>query len=144
MAVAVEVEQWNVKVFDIILKAAPELRLTVMTECKDGTDGILVGRRRVFVELVLLHHLTDPFTILVHSLSIVGVNVIGLLAHEVGANEEDSSVVEGKVLPPHRLSLNSGRQCRRTVPVHLHSAEAIHPIAPARRWVGTIIPEKDR
>ena len=142
MAVAVEVKQRNVEVFDIILKAAPELRLTVMTKCKDGTDGILVGRRRVFVEPVLLYHLTDPFEIFVHSLSVVGINVIGFLAHKVGTNEKDSPMVEGKVLPPRRLSLNSRGQCRRTVPVHLHSPKAVHPVAPARRWVGTVIPGK--
>mmetsp|Transcript_21794 Transcript_21794/g.62497 ORF Transcript_21794/g.62497 Transcript_21794/m.62497 type:complete len:323 (+) Transcript_21794:162-1130(+) len=135
-----KVHQGNVESFDVILNAAPELRLSMMTKGKDGTDGVLVGRGRVVVVPVPFHHLSNPFAILIHPSSVVGVDVVRLLAHEIGPNEEHASVVECKILLSRRLPLNSRGQRRCSVPVHFHRTEAVHPIAPAFRWIGTIIP----
>ena len=107
VAVTMEVHEGNVVLFNVVLNAAPELRLPIMTKGKDGTDGDIVGGGRVGIELVSPQHLLDPCTILIHPSSVVGIDIVRLRAHEVGPDEEHTSVVECEILLSLRLSLNS-------------------------------------
>ena len=107
VAVAMEVHEGNVMLFNIVLNAAPELRLPIMTKGKDGADRDIVGGGRVGIELVSPQHLLDPCAILIHPSSVIDINIVGLSAHEVGPDEEHASVVECEILSPLRLPLNS-------------------------------------
>ena len=107
VAVTMEVHERNVVLFNVVLNAAPELRLPIVTKGKDGTDGDIVGGGRVGIELVSPQNLLDPLAILIHPSFVVGIDIVGLRAHEVGPDEEHASVVECEVLSPLRLPLNS-------------------------------------